>query len=149
MLEQEFEAFLKQSQIKVREKQDILNKTYGINEYDRYHFAQQDRRIILSKAGKPDISFHVVCIGSWGYEDESWVWAWNNENLSVELREAATPLKNLENKTGFGIFNEGSFKCEEIVSKDLAFISVQELGANGIYRIKADESYLYLALFTD
>ncbi len=149
MLEQEFEAFLKQSQIKVREKQDILNKEYGINKYDRYYFAQEDRKLILSKSGEQDISFRVVCIGSWGYEDESWVWAWNNENLSSELREVATPLKKLADKTGFGVFNEGSFKCEEIVSKDLAFISVQELGANGIYRIKADESYLYLALFID
>ena len=148
MLDQEFQTFLKQCQIKVREKQEILDMDYGINSYDTYKFIQDSKSIILEKQGQKSISFKVICIGSWGYEDESWVWAWNNSNLSLDLRKLAEPLKKLSDKTGFGVFKEGSFKCEEIVSKDLAFVSVQELEADGIYRIKADESYLYLALFT-
>ena len=149
MLEQEFEAFLKQCQVKVREKQDILNKNYGIDKYDKYRFTQDDAKLTLEKRSGESISFKVICIGSWGYKDDSWVWAWNNENLSEYFREAAMPLKKLVDKTGFSVFSEGSFKCEEIVGRDLAFVSVKELDADGIYRIKADESYLYLALYID
>ncbi len=149
MLNEEFEIFLKKCQIKVREKQNKLNEEYGISRFNKYQFSQKDKTIKLMKETGEFISFKAVCIGSWGYEDESWVWAWHNNNLSDEIRTEAEELKKLKDKTGFAVFEEGSFKCEEIVGKDLAFVSVQELKADGIYRIQADESYLYLALFVE
>ncbi len=146
MTDKEFEAFLTKSQVKVKEKQAKLNELYGLNTYESYSFSQKARSLTLKKQTGEQLVCEVICIGSWGYEDESWVWAWHNENLSLEIREEAKGLKDLVKKTGFGVFEEGSFKCEEIVARDLAFVSVCELKAKGIYRISVDESYLFLAI---
>ncbi len=146
MTDKEFEAFLVKSQEEVRKRQAMLNQKYQVNTYETYSFNQRSKCLELKKSTGESISFEIVCIGSWGYEDHSWVWAWNNENLLEDIREEASVLKALAKETGFNAFEQGSFECEEIVAKDIAFISVYKLNAKGIYRIVADESYLFLAL---
>ena len=146
MTDKEFEVFLKKCQEEVRAKQSILNQECQINTYETYSFNQTNRSLELKKNTGESISFEVVCIGSWGYEDHSWVWAWNNKNLSERIREEAGVLKDLAKETGFNTFEQGSFECEEIVARDIAFMSVYKLNAKGIYRIVADESYLFLAI---
>ncbi len=146
MTDKEFEAFLIKSQEEVRKRQAILNQKYQLNTYETYSFNQSSKSLELKRSTGEIISFEVVCIGSWGYEDHNWVWAWNNENLLENIREESSVLKALAKDTGFNAFEQGNFNCEEIVAKDIAFISVYKLNAKGIYRIIADESYLFLAL---
>ena len=146
MTEKDFEAFLMKCQQEVKIKQSNLTQKYALNTYQTYSFSQANKSLELKKDNGEVLRFEVACIGSWGYEDHSWVWAWNNENLSESIREEANTLKDLAQETGYNVFEQGSFECEEIVAKDLAFVSVYKLKAQGIYRIVADESYLFLAL---
>ncbi len=146
MTDKEFEAFLMKCQQEVRAKQNSLNEKYRLNTYENYTFSQANKSLELKKSSGEVLSFEVACIGSWGYEDQSWVWAWNNENLSKTIREEASALKELAKDTGYNVFEQGGFECEEIVARDLAFVGVCKLEAQGIYRIITDESYLFLAL---
>lgn len=146
MTDKEFEAFLMKCQQEVREKQSLLNERYQLNTYETYRFNKSHKKLELQKGNGEALGFEVICIGSWGQADESWVWAWSNENLPEDIREEAKGLKDLAKDTGYEVFEQGAFKCEEIVARDLAFMSVCKLDAVGIYRIATEEGYLFLAL---
>lgn len=146
MTDKEFEAFLMKCQQEVRAKQNLLNEKYELNTYETYTFNKANKSLELKKKGGKVLSFEITCIGSWSQEDESWVWAWSNDNLSEDIREEASILKDLAKDTGYNVFEQGGFKCEEIVARDLAFVSVCKLEAEGIYRITTEEGYLFLAL---
>jgi len=142
---QAFEKFLQVCHQDVFEKQKVLTDTYQMNQYKNYSFSQPEQKLTLKSEGN-ELSFKVVCIGSWKKEDSSWVWAWANEELSEDMREEAKALQDLAEVTQFNIFKQGGFECEEAVAKDLAFMGVHHLDAKGIYRIEADGSYVFLAL---
>lgn len=146
MTDKELDVFLKNCHKEIKEKQQYLSDTYHIKEYTTYSFSQPDSSLTLKKKDGKSITFDVKSIGSWNKEDSSWVWAWANENLSESIREEAKPLKELEKVTGFNIFSQGGFECEMAVARDLAFVGVHQLQAQGIYRIEVGESYLFLAL---
>lgn len=146
MTNKELDVFLQNCHIEIKEKQNHLTKTYHINEYTTYSFSQAESSLTLKKENKEDLTFKVICIGSWHKEDSSWVWAWANVNLSEEIREASKPLKGLEKVTGFNIFAQGGFECEMAVARDLAFAGVHQLQAKGVYRIEVEGGYLFLAL---
>lgn len=146
MTDKELDIFLQNCHTEIRNKQNELTKAYAINEYTTYSFSQSESSLTLKKGDEKNLTFNVICIGSWHQEDSSWVWAWANENLSKDIREAAKPLKELEKVTGFNIFVQGGFECEMAVARDLAFASVHQLQAQGIYRIEAEGSYVFLAL---
>ena len=144
-MNQAFENFLKLCHQEIFEKQKILTDTYKINEYRTYSFSQQEKKLVL-KSETSEMAFDVICIGSWKKDDSSFVWAWANENISEEMREESKTLQGLAETTGFNVFKEGGFECEEAVAKDLAFMAIHQLEAKGIYRIEIDDSYVFLAL---
>ena len=146
MTDKELDMFLQKCHKEVLEKQKYLTTTYKLNEYTTYSFSQDKSSIKLKKADHETLTFKVKCIGSWHKEDRSWIWGWANENLSEAIREEAKSLKELEKVTGFNIFLQGGFECEETVARDLAFAGIHQLEAMGIYRIEVEGSYLFLAL---
>lgn len=145
MTDKAFEDFLKLCHQEILEKQKYLTETYHINEYKTYSFSQLDSSITLKDADR-NLKFKVVCIGSWSRKEGNWVWAWANQNLSEKTREEAKALKPLGELTGFSVFKEGNFECEELASRDLAFAGVHQLNAQGIYRIEVDGDFWFLAL---
>ncbi len=146
MTDKAFEEFLIQCNKESHTKQKLLIEKYHINAYTRYYFSQKERCLELKKDNGESLKLDIVCIGTWGYEDKTWVWAWSNVNLNEELRKQSTKLKELAKETGFELFTKEGFECEEAVARDLAFIGVHQLKAQGIYRIEVDKSYLFLGI---
>lgn len=138
--------FLKQCREEINQKHQVLNSKVAINTYTQYVFKQKEHILELRKADGSKLLCDIICIGSWNSKESSWVWAWANENLSDEMRKAADPLKSLEKETGYQIFINGGFECEQAVAVDLAFAGVHALNAKGIYRIQIEDSFLFLAI---
>lgn len=145
MVNKEFEQFMQLCHSEVFEKQRHLTEIYHINKYKTYSFSQPKKKLILKNEDE-QIAFKVVCIGSWREENQSWVWAWSNENITEEMRKESKVLQELAEVTKMNVFMQGGFECEEAVAKDLAFMAVHHLNAKGIYRIEIEGSFLFLAL---
>lgn len=145
MTDQEFEKYLQLCQREILEKQKYLTDVYHIDQYIDYRFNQTEEQLTLTKE-KQNLHFKVICIGSWNRHEKSWVWAWANPAISEKMRHKAKALCQIGEDTGFNVFKEGSFECEEPVSRDLAFAAIHKLEAKGIYRIDIEGGFLYLAL---
>ena len=146
MEDKALDQFLKKCREEIGQKQNALNRSVAFNTYTRYVFKQKDQSLELTKEDGSKLVCKITCIGSWNAKENSWVWAWANENLSDETRKAADPLKSLEKETGYQIFINGGFECEQAVAIDLAFAGVHALNAKGIYRIQIEDSFVFLAI---
>lgn len=146
MTEKEFEGFLTQCHKEVNDKQKQLIAECALNQYTSYTFDQKSKSITFKKEDGQTLTFDITCIGSWHQKEEGFVWAWANDSFSEEIRKESEVLKELAQVTGYDIFEKEGFKCEEIVARDLAYMSIHQLKALGIYRIVVGESYVFLAL---
>lgn len=147
MTDQQFEAFLQECSKEVKVKQSELVKNYALDKYTKYIFSQGTQTIeFKDELNESSLIFEMVCIGTWDQKEEVWEWAWANQTLSEEVRQAAMPLKKLEEITGYELFGKEGFKCEEVVARDLAYMGVHQLEAKGVYRIVVEENYVFLAL---
>ncbi len=146
MTEKEFEGFLNECCKEVQDKQKELVAKYNLKAYTKYIFHQADKSLEFTNEAGETLTFDIACIGSWDYTEKVWVWAWANENLSKEIRDEAKELKKLADTTGYEIFEKEGFDCEEIVARDLAYIGVHALKGIGVYRIQAEESYVFVVL---
>lgn len=146
MTEKEFEGFLNECCNEVQAKQKELVAKYNLKAYTKYVFHQKEKSLEFKNEAGETLAFDIACIGSWDYTEKVWIWAWANENLSKEIRDEAKVLKSLADTTGYEIFEKEGFDCEEIVARDLAYIGVHQLNGIGVYRINAEESYVFVAL---
>lgn len=146
MTQKQFEDFLQQCTLEMREKQKGLEKEYGLKAYTKYLFDQKTKTLQLRNDADKVLVFDVSCIGSWAPKDQIWIWAWANDNFLQAIREEAEQLKALSAVTGHEVFSREGFDCEEAVARDLAYMGIHQLEACGIYRIQAEDSYVFLAL---
>ncbi len=146
MTNKEFEGFLNECCKEVQSKQKELVEKYNLNTYTKYVFHQQDKSLEFKNDAGEVLTFNIACVGSWDYTEKVWVWAWANENLSKEIRDEAKELKKLADTTGHQIFEKEGFDCEEIIARDLAYIGVHVLKGIGVYRINAEDNYVFVVL---
>ncbi|MBQ8998554.1 MAG: hypothetical protein IJ086_07705 [Clostridium sp.] len=146
MTEKEFQEFLNACCNETQDKQKKLIAEYNLKDYTKYIFHQTDKSLEFKNEVGQTLIFDIACIGSWDYKEKVWVWAWANDNLSEAIREESIQLKALADQTGYQIFEKEGFDCEEIVARDLAYIGVHALNGIGVYRITAEDNYLFLVL---
>ena len=146
MTEKQFEDFLQVCHKEINEKQKVLNDRYYLKAYTRYNFNQKEEMIQFTNQLEDRLVFEITCIGSWAPKDKNWIWAWANDSFSESIRAKANELKELERLTGHEVFTREGFECEGEVARDLAYMGVHQLDAIGIYRIEAEDSYVFLAL---
>lgn len=146
MTDKDFEVFLNKCCKEVQDKQKELIQKTELNVYKKYSFSQANKSITFEEEGMEALTFEITAIGSWHQKEENWIWAWANESFTEEMRKEAEALKKLKEVTGFDLFEKEGFKCESVVARDLAYMSIHQLEAQGIYRITIEDSFVFLAL---
>lgn len=146
MTQKQFEDFLEECYREINEKQKLLNKEYHLNTYTKYLFNHKAQTIQFENDENQVLKFEIACIGSWAPKDKVWIWAWANDDFTQAIRDEGSKLKDLGKLTGHQVFTREGFECEEIVARDLAYMSIHQLEAIGIYRIEAEDSYVFLAI---
>lgn len=146
MTGEQFQVYLETCHKDVMEKQKKLIEDYKLNKYTNYKFNQAEEMLEFTGLGLETLKFNVLCIGSWHIKDEAWLWAWANKGFNEEIRKKAEVLKGLEQETGFEVFGKEGCKCEQVISNDLAYVSVHYVKGIGIYRIDIEEGYAFMSL---
>ena len=152
MTEIELQDYADRCAAELDRKQDLLRKTYGLGGFDEYVLDLEKGMLHFDKAGERACRFSTVLIGSLAPVSKNWLWGWANESLSGTIRERASRLKALYDKTGFDIFRAGTFKADGNLARELSALAVDFLGAAGIYRVPGGDDQgqniqIYLALF--
>ena len=142
MTDEEFDKFLSEAVDELHEKQDILQKEYGLGKFSRWWFEQNSAKLqFFNEQDTVCLEANVIHIGSFSPKSNTWKWAWSNDSILPWLRQRAEKLKELEVITEFDLFNqESTFEIEgESMAWELAAMSVKHLSSIGCYRAPSSQ----------
>ena len=106
--------------------------------------------LILRDGQGPRVRFAVTPIGTFAAAQESWKWSWANSKLPQAARTRAEALKGLEAITDYTCFAEmDAFAVDEGMAWELAAAAVDCLQADGCYRARNRDTWLFLALYRE
>lgn len=146
MTDEQFDAFLDICYKELEEKQEKMFENYKIGTYEDYWFDQMTRTIQFKNNGCVGVEFYIVCVGTWAHKKDTWMWGWANSSFVQEIRFDAEKLKKLKEITGYELFEEEGFDCDETMAYELTAFAVHHLNAIGMYKIPGERSHLFLAL---
>lgn len=154
MTDEEFETFLENANEELRKKQASLQEAYRLGEMTRWWFEQKTAKLqFFDQSDRLAVEADVIDVGSYSPKSSSWKWAWSNSSVLPDLRRKASPLKRLQDITGFDLFgNDAAFSIDgEPMAWELTAMAVQHLQALGCYRAPSslpDGPHTYLAIIS-
>ena len=146
MNDEQFDLFIDTCYNEMEQKQNSLFDQYGLGRFERYWLDGDKRTLDFLDNDAIQISFKVTYIGTWAHIRNTWMWGWNNESLTEEIKMESSVLKELMHKTGYDLFNSNGFECDEPMAYELTATAINHLNAIGMYRIPGERSHLFLAL---
>lgn len=147
MTDEEFDEFLDSAVQELQEKQDGLTESFGLGQYARYWFDQEQGSLDFSEAsGTTRVRALVVPVGTFSPKSHTWKWAWSNESIVPPLREKSASLRDLARITGQPVFDTEAFAADEPMAWELTAMAVRHLEARGAYRAPGERSHLFLAI---
>jgi hypothetical protein len=90
--------------------------------------------------------FGMTPIGSYSSHNNSWLWAWANDEFPPAAREASARIQVLHTATGFRVFVDAGINASSADAQDFAALAVHALGAIGFFRCPSNGPLLYLAV---
>ncbi len=150
MTEKELEIFLNECYNEFEEKQQTLLEQYGISQFEEYWYDQQTSILQFKDAGRVQLEFKIIFIGTWAPQQATWLWAWGNASMMDHVQQESAKLKELAEITGFDEFIEPLLEdTDEIMAYEAAAMAVHHLKALGMYKVPGDTSHLFLALINE
>ncbi|MFB3305275.1 DUF6882 domain-containing protein [Pseudomonas sp. AMR01] len=151
MLEQTFESLLETAMSALRNKQEQLNRDYGLGNMARWWLDQETATLqFFDENDRLSVEAQILNIGSFAPKRSSWMWAWSNPTVPSALREKALPLKQLQTLSGAECFGaeEAIALEDEGMAWELAAVAVHHLNALGCYRAPTppDGPTIFLAI---
>jgi hypothetical protein len=146
MTDEQFNEYVEKCYEELQDKQEQLFNTYNMGAYESYWFDQLTKSLQFKNKNEVLLEFKIICIGTWAHEKNTWMWGWANESFTNEIREDSKVLKGLKEFTGYDVFEEDGFECDESMAYEAAAMALNYLNALGMYRIPGEKSHLFVAL---
>ncbi|MEO6698043.1 MAG: DUF6882 domain-containing protein [Paraperlucidibaca sp.] len=105
------------------------------------------QQIRFSDVSGERLRFGVTAIGTFAAAQETWKWSWANSKLPQAARDSAECLKNLQGVTDYDCFSDAeAFAVDDAMAWELAAAAVAYLQADGCFRARNRDTWLFLAL---
>lgn len=146
MTAEQFNEFVDKCYEELEVKQEKLFNLYNIGTYDSYWFDQATKTLQFKNNDEVGLEFNIICIGTWAHQKNTWMWGWANESFTNEIRQDASILRGLKELTGYKVFEELGFECDESMAYELTAMALNYLNALAMYKIPGEKNDLFLAL---
>ena len=130
-------------------KQDYLINEYQLGSYEKSFYDQERKVLQFINENQELLEFYVIIIGTWSPKSNTWMWAWENSSMTVEVQKEASAMKELAEITGLNIFETPFFQCKEGDAFDITALAVHHLNAIGMYQVPEEDSHLFLAIMRE
>ena len=135
----EFLAFLASCRKELAAKQEIFE--HRIQAASRWFYDMADLTLAID-----DLLFGITPIGTHSETNNSWLWAWANEDLPVVARTASRRIQALHAVTGFRVFIDPGIQASPLDAQAFTASAVHILDAIGFFRCPSGGPTLYLAV---
>jgi hypothetical protein len=134
-----FSVFLASCRNELTAKQETFQSR--IQGAARWFYDMENGTLTIGKS-----QFGMTPIGTYSPPNNSWLWAWANQDFPTLAREASSRIQVLHTVTGFRVFVDPGIQASSADAQDFAALAVHALGAIGTFRCPSDGPVLYLAV---
>ncbi len=142
MSDQAFEAFLESCLAELADKQARFNQRIAGESRWAYDLADCSLTVGTQR-------FRMTPVGTHSPQQQTWLWAWANEDYPAIAREASRQIQALFTVTGFRVFIEPGTDADRFDAQDFTAMAVHQLDAIGFYRLPSAGPTLFLAVHGD
>ncbi len=119
-----------------------------LHDLARWNYSQPDSRATFEfDDGRPKLDLPAQILGTWTRDDESWLWGWANTSIEpgcTDLVEKA--LRPDDREPGLAVFWREKYPAEQDFTLKVALLAAHRMGATGVFRGRAGDAVIYLAL---
>lgn len=135
MADEEFDNYLQSSLDEMEEKQEILEREYGLGHHEKFVVDYESGLLTFFKNEKPVVEVSIIPVASHVPEKESLKWAWANESYPTSIRDEASFVKKLYELTGYVMFNNEALECDESMAWEVNALACKVSNSKGVYRV--------------
>ena len=96
---------------------------------------------------RPALKVPAQILGTWSPDEETWLWAWANTSVDERCtNKVEATVQPDERAPGFAALWRERFFCESDFAARLAMLVADRMKAEGVYRAKVHDAWVYLAL---
>lgn len=139
-----FDALLAVSMHEYELKQRAFAEELSL--YKKWHYTYATCTLELRRYFFMKKRFAFTPIGTFLPSTMNWCWAWANDIHSPEIRERASAVKALYEKTQYNVFLGPHFNVDYPEIDELCALALHALGGRGVFKIKESEPWSYLAI---
>lgn len=126
--------------------QERLERDYLLGSWPRYDWSQVTRQLVFSDGGQPKVIADVQFVGSIATVPRTWLWAWDNDSVAAELRDAVATLREYGERHGLPHLAHPEWPADEIDGWEMTSIAAFLLQARGAYRSPTERGYTFMVM---
>ena len=139
-----FDSFLKSAVAEYVEKQERFRRKTSA--FPRWYIDIDSLTLTFEGHSGESLVTSFVPVATYLPSLESWAWVWANDAWPVVARDKAAVLKQLTQTTQYQIFSTAFFRAAPDDIDELCALSVKQLDASAIFKIKDQEPWLFVAV---
>lgn len=143
---QEYEQLALEAVNYLDERQDSLEREYGLSKLRRPSWDQRTGRLTLSDSGKVALEADVQFVGSLSKTKNTWLWAWANPSVRDEVKSGAQAVRRYGERFGIPRLTEREWAAERDDAWEMTALAARILNARGAYRTEDRDGVTYLLL---
>jgi hypothetical protein len=138
-----FDTWLNEAIDRMQAMGEDLSRTYELASYERSNVDIERGRITFYSQNRPNLLAHGRLIGTYSQLSHTWQWAWANQSLPAQLREAARRLCDALPQREMWEITTQQFATDEQTAWGLCALVVVNQQAKGVYRAPIADGALY------
>ena len=143
-IDEAFESFLNSAFTEYIEKQERFRRKTSV--FPRWYIDMDALTLTFEGNSGESLVTSFVPVTTYLPSQESWAWVWANDAWPTMAREKAPPLQQLTQKTQYQIFSTAFFRASHDDIDELCALSIKQLDASAIFKIKDQEPWLFVAV---
>ena len=142
----EFRSLVRRACEYTTARQDELKDMYGLSDFERYDWDQDEGTIVFSSGGVPGLLARIHFVGSVSAKTGTWLWAWANTSLSDKVTERIHEVRKYGQRHRLAPLVEHYWSADEMGGWEMTSVSAYLLKAQGAYRSPSDTGFTFMVL---
>ncbi|NMY43327.1 hypothetical protein HBN76_18590 [Pseudomonas sp. WS 5013] len=127
-------------------RQADFMQTYGIGDYQRWDWYQENATLVFSNNGQPVLECAIDFVGSFSSRSNTWMWAWANDSLLEPVRSGSRAIRELGESLGLFPLACATWAAEPIDGWEMTAVMAKHLGAIGAYRTPSENGFMHMVV---
>ena len=117
---------------------------FQISTWPRWDYDLERGTLAFSKDDVPKVVATIQAIGTTAISTGTWLWAWANENLPLNVKKAVEEVRMFGERENIADLKGAKMPDQEHLGWEMTAIAAKVLGAKGAYRCPGDNGFLYV-----